>query len=342
MMNSILDKINSYNLENKPLIVIDLNSGSYTKTQIGHEYYNLQPNSVDGRYYGYCPPWDNVDIKKLGAKKDAKEVCNVLVVYVTKIEGSTNRKVLAFTDQATVHKERIIDPSLKRTVVDNGKLVQCSYTIESDYLYDLQKAKVPFEINIRKYNSYMFRKQRFYGGKYPELDKELLAYLSRQLLTNEVDDDLTLQAEIQSADDVTDAEIEQSSSIPPQYNSADGSKKVSRNNKLSKAALKHASFQCEIDALHKTFKTERCVPYMEGHHLIPCTASNAGYFWDVYHRNIDCIENIVCLCPTCHRQIHFGSEEEKQSVIKALFEQRKDRLKTIGIKITLKDLIGLY
>ena len=33
-----------------------------------------------------------------------------------------------------------------------------------------------------------------------------------------------------------------------------------------------------------------------------------------FKKNIDCIENIVCLCPTCHRRIHFGSDEEKRAI----------------------------
>jgi len=48
-------------LSSKPFVVIDLGSGRYVQTKVGHEYYNLIENS-DGRYYGYCPPHDNIDI----------------------------------------------------------------------------------------------------------------------------------------------------------------------------------------------------------------------------------------------------------------------------------------
>jgi len=36
-------------------IVVDLGSGSYWKTNTGHEVFNLEPNEVDGRFYGYRP-----------------------------------------------------------------------------------------------------------------------------------------------------------------------------------------------------------------------------------------------------------------------------------------------
>lgn len=339
---TLLEKINSDNLENKPLIVIDLNSGGYIKTQVGHEIYNLEQNPVDGRYYGYCPPWDNVDIKQLGAQKNDNEVSDVVVVYVSKNQNPPNREVIAFTDQATVHKDRIIDPRLKRIVLDNDKHVECTYTIESDYLYDLRKAEDVFEIDVKSINSYMFRKQRFYGGKYPELEKKLRAYLSRQMHSREIDDDLSLQTEIQKTAEADVSDIEQSYNIPPKYNSSDGIKKVTRNIRLSRAALKRAQYLCEIDSSHKTFMTDRLVPYMEGHHLIPCTASNSEYFWKEGQRNIDCVENIVCLCPTCHRQIHFGSETVRNEALKLLFDKRKEQLARIGLRLTLNELISLY
>lgn len=81
---------------------------------------------------------------------------------------------------------------------------------------------------------------------------------------------------------------------------------------------------------------------MEGHHLIPCTAANASYYWEEYGVNIDCIENIVCLCPTCHRQIHYGAPDVKVELLKDLFERQKAKLKSVGIDIDFKTLKALY
>ena len=88
--------------------------------------------------------------------------------------------------------------------------------------------------------------------------------------------------------------------------------------------------------------TSKGVPYMEGHHLIPCTAKNAKAFWKRVGKSIDCVENIVCLCPTCHRRIHFGSEAEKRSIIKLLYNKQHSKLKKAGLDISEKELIGLY
>lgn len=40
-------------------IVIDLGLGSYWEHRTGHEVFNIEPNEIDGRFYGYLPPHDN-------------------------------------------------------------------------------------------------------------------------------------------------------------------------------------------------------------------------------------------------------------------------------------------
>lgn len=81
---------------------------------------------------------------------------------------------------------------------------------------------------------------------------------------------------------------------------------------------------------------------MEGHHLIPCTVENAEAIWEQFGRNIDCTENIVSLCPTCHRAIHMGNRDEKRRVLSSLISKRLPILKDIGINITEEYLLHLY
>ncbi|MDE7073949.1 MAG: HNH endonuclease, partial [Odoribacter sp.] len=107
-------------------------------------------------------------------------------------------------------------------------------------------------------------------------------------------------------------------------------------------ALIHAEYKCAADSRHTTFTTAQGVPYMEGHHLIPCTPANARHFWDTKGRNIDCESNIVCLCPTCHRQIHYGTHDEKKALIEFLFNKQKAKLRSVGLDISLEELWGLY
>ena len=64
------------------MIIINLYSGKYTEHQEGNEKRNLLPE-LDGRYYGYCPPYDNIDIySNFNCKKDEEYVDDILVVYI--------------------------------------------------------------------------------------------------------------------------------------------------------------------------------------------------------------------------------------------------------------------
>lgn len=81
---------------------------------------------------------------------------------------------------------------------------------------------------------------------------------------------------------------------------------------------------------------------MEGHHLIPCTYTNAKHYWNKYGVNIDCQANIVCLCPTCHRQIHYGTSDVKRTLIEKLYNETREKLEKVGITLTLRELLKLY
>lgn len=59
---------------------------------------------------------------------------------------------------------------------------------------------------------------------------------------------------------------------------------------------------------------------MEGHHLIPLKHQTK------FSNGIDVYANIVCLCPICHRLLHFGIQSEKAYVAEYLYERRSERL----------------
>lgn len=329
-------------LKDKPFVIVDMFSGSYNLANTGHEAYNLIPCPKDGRYYGYCPPYGTFDIGRLGDYKDKNSATEVIVVYTQKQCNSSDRVVIGFTDNATINRKPNIDPSLGRQVWQDGKVVDCSYIIESDYMYDLSDYPVKFNIRLADYHRSMFRGQRVFKGKYPSLDKALIEYLE-EYLNNTADDDSLVFQKLVQEEDVSGRPLDTDTSLQePQYILAGGSKVVNKKPGISKQAVAAAGYRCAVDGSHITFKTPKGVPYMEGHHLIPCTFTNSRYFWKEKGRNIDCIENIVCLCPNCHRKIHFGSAEEKAAIIEDLFGKREESLTGIGLDISLDELKKLY
>lgn len=323
-------------------IVVDLYSGSHCNHNIGHEVLNLEPNEVDGRFYGYIPPHDNPNIKQLGASTTDDYVDGVMVIYVQKLPDSDNRKIIAFTDNARVHAKKQRGLDLKRFISEGGKQIECTYTIESDYIYDLRTEYNPFVFDVSGEDLKMFRRQRFYTGRRPEQEIKMLQWLINYLQGKDIeeDNDLDFQKEIQETK--VDESLSDTSMRKPNYTKGAAGITVAKQAHISKQALKKANFKCEFNNNHDTFLTNKGVPYMEGHHLIPCTYTNSEYYWSKYGRNIDCVENIICLCPICHRRIHFGSNDEKDTIIRLLYKKRISSLQAAGFDFSIDKLLSLY
>lgn len=96
----------------------------------------------------------------------------------------------------------------------------------------------------------------------------------------------------------------------------------------------YAGNKCEICAEHETFFTDDGRMYMEAHHLIPL-ASQAEF-----ENSLNQEQNVVCLCPNCHREIHLGMN--RLELAEELWNKRKTELKAAGIGITLSDLKAYY
>lgn len=332
-------------LDVRKMVVVDLYTGSYNKERTGHELYNLDRNPVDGYFYGYCPPHDGINISVFGANRTDEFVDDILVVYVTKKKDSNNREIIAFCLNARVFRKGQFDDKLCRNVKDkDGEESVATYSIKSNNLEYLKNKYNKFEININEYNNRMFRSQRFYGGKYPELDKKIIAYIesvieNREFLDNDNSDE---QEEIQRSEPATQTEIQYSPEKPLNIVDSNQGKIIAKNNRISKSALIEAKYTCVINQSHKTFITTNGTPYMEGHHLIPCTVSNSELFMDKYHKNIDCVENIVCLCPNCHREVHCGEWNSKSQKIRKMFTKQKEKLVKAGLLIDEEELLNLY
>lgn len=110
-----------------------------------------------------------------------------------------------------------------------------------------------------------------------------------------------------------------------------------RNYAESVEAKKRANYSCEISNGHETFKNAADHQnYIEAHHLIPMAAQ------DYYKYTIDFADNIVTLCPTCHRQIHYAVPDEKAELLEKLFNERQNNYMKYGIDIDLTRLKNFY
>lgn len=117
--------------------------------------------------------------------------------------------------------------------------------------------------------------------------------------------------------------------IPKKENSIVLKSYWKRSSIIKTQAIKSAKYNCEIDEEHKTFISKSTgEQYMEGHHAIPMSKQpNFDVSLDVY-------ANIVCLCPICHRLLHYGEDNVRDNAMDKIYYSRADRLANSGIRLS--------
>jgi 5-methylcytosine-specific restriction protein A len=110
-----------------------------------------------------------------------------------------------------------------------------------------------------------------------------------------------------------------------------------RDPKMAAMAIVASKHSCEVDAKHETFTSRRTRErFVEAHHLIPMQ------YQDRFPFSLDIPENIVALCPICHRKLHHSRFSELKSALSKLFANRSERLKSRDIVIELSAINEMY
>jgi 5-methylcytosine-specific restriction protein A len=127
----------------------------------------------------------------------------------------------------------------------------------------------------------------------------------------------------------------------PQFVDIAGKRSVSKNPVLGKIAIINFDYKCVVNIDHRTFESKKThKDFMEAHHLIPIRYTQQ--MWDQYDANIDCGENLVSLCPNCHRAVHYGSRRVKDELLRRLYDAKQKQLKSVGIMISFEELLRMY
>ena len=114
------------------------------------------------------------------------------------------------------------------------------------------------------------------------------------------------------------------------------SKRWKRNPIVIAHAIESAHYMCELDRSHETFISQSTgKAYMEGHHII------AMKHQALFACSLDVYANVDCLCPICHRMMHFGRLTDKKRIAEVLYESRCERLQKSGINLTKDEFINL-
>lgn len=117
---------------------------------------------------------------------------------------------------------------------------------------------------------------------------------------------------------------------------------------IKQQAMEKCNYKCFFDLysvdtdVHNAhelnyFCTQKEVPYLEGHHMIQM--ENSKFF----EKDIDVVENIVPVCPNCHRKLHNAKQEVVHKMIQFYYEHcnKKDLIKK-GIFVDIETLERFY
>lgn len=101
-----------------------------------------------------------------------------------------------------------------------------------------------------------------------------------------------------------------------------------------------ANFQCAFagdSRTHESFVSAKSSRnYVEAHHLIPFSRQ------DEFENSLDVEENIVVLCPTCHRLLHHGKADLKLNHLEQLWKNREVALLDRGLQLSFDELKKMY
>lgn len=139
---------------------------------------------------------------------------------------------------------------------------------------------------------------------------------------------------------ITDSEAKEKSNRKVKFVYTSHGKRVSTDASLRKYVLDKSNYTCQYNSSHETFLTKKDIKYMEIHHLVPLK------YQELFDENytLDRVENLVVLCPTCHRAIHYGTKSEKEKILEPIYNESdmKIILKEKGICSTFKEFIKKF
>jgi 5-methylcytosine-specific restriction protein A len=105
-----------------------------------------------------------------------------------------------------------------------------------------------------------------------------------------------------------------------------------RDRIIVKQIINVSNYECEINTTHKSFISKKTHhEYMEAHHLIPLNMQKE------ISTSLDVYSNLICLCPNCHKLLHFGVKEDKSKIIENLYDLRKYRMQDAGLRFGKKE-----
>ena len=111
-----------------------------------------------------------------------------------------------------------------------------------------------------------------------------------------------------------------------------GKKRIIREKtdpRLKATRMDLAKHRCEVDNNHITFTNySGNHQYLECHHIIPMNAQK-----DFPNIKLDSMFNLIAVCPICHAQVHYATNEEKCAIFGKMYNKRKQEMLEHGFDL---------
>jgi len=114
--------------------------------------------------------------------------------------------------------------------------------------------------------------------------------------------------------------------------------KLERDNLFRVYVLNRDGYSCKLCKTSATFKDRLNKEYFEAHHIIPYNLNSQEH----YKISLDHPDNMVTLCPTCHRQIHNSNKAETVLLLKKLINSNSSFINSFFKDNSIEDLVKFY
>lgn len=157
-----------------------------------------------------------------------------------------------------------------------------------------------------------------------------------------IDEENVYDRNVESAKPISDEKLSKCIDREPEEEYQSKSRRCKTDPRIAKTVIVKANYKCFVSPEdHITFETNTTKQqYMEAHHLIPIAYYQL--IWNRFFKHVDCEQNIVALCPNCHKRIHYGTPAEKKAILDEIYNKKKEVLSSSGIDVTIEELYKFY
>lgn len=198
---------------------------------------------------------------------------------------------------------------------EQGNILSIQYDLDKNeiddnqFFDDLKRIKIEYD-SLKKImiDNQGILENKIKNEKYDLINRSIL-HKQNNTYIEDIETDFVNKT--YNSKNITDKQAEEKSNRKVKYNQTINGKRVVTDPSLRKYVLEKENYTCQYNSDHQTFLTaKKKLRYMEVHYLVPLK------FQEMFGEDyiLDRIDNLVVICPTCHRAIHYGIKKEKKKI----------------------------